>query len=79
MVTNIQNAACLRKRIPLYNKQRLSNIWAQFTKKLSNAEAELKTSVAYKKKRVYQSKFITRKKFMSSSAHFKFANISYLL
>ena len=25
--TNIQNIACLGKKMPLYNKQQLSNIW----------------------------------------------------
>ena len=34
-------------------KQHLSNIWSSFHEKLSNTEAELKKSVAYKKKRVY--------------------------
>ena len=34
------------------NKQHLSNIWSSTYEKLSNTEAELKKSVAYKKKRV---------------------------
>ena len=34
------------------NKQQLSNIWSSTHEKLSNREAELKKSVAYKKKRV---------------------------
>ena len=36
-------------------KQYLSNIEAQFMKKLSNTDAELKKSVAYKKQRVINS------------------------
>ena len=32
------------------NKQHLSNIWSSTYEKLSNTEAELKKSVAYKKK-----------------------------
>ena len=33
-------------------KQHLSNIWNQFMKKLSNTQAELEKSVAYKRKPV---------------------------
>ena len=33
----------------IYNKQHLSNIWSSVHEKLSNIEAELKKSVAYKK------------------------------
>ena len=33
----------------VFIKQHLSNIWTQFRTKLSNTEAELKMSVAYKK------------------------------
>ena len=44
---------CLGKTISLCNKQHLSNIKAQFIKRLSKTEAELKKSVAYKKKRVF--------------------------
>ena len=36
----------------LYIKQHLSNIWSPIHEKLSNTEAELKNTVAYKKKRV---------------------------
>ena len=35
-------------------KQHLSNIWSSIHEMLSNSEAELKKSVAYKKKRVSQ-------------------------
>ena len=33
----------------IYIKQKLSNIWSSIMKKLSNTEAKLKKSVAYKK------------------------------
>ena len=49
--TNIENVAYLGKTMSLCNKQHLSNIEAQFIKKLSNAEAELKKSIAHKKRR----------------------------
>ena len=40
---------CLSIVMVIYNKQHLSNIWSSVHEKLSNTEAELKKSVAYKK------------------------------
>ena len=40
---------CLSIMMVMYNKQHLSNYEAEFTKKLSHAEAELKKGVALKK------------------------------
>ena len=40
---------CLSITMFICNKQHLSNIWNSVKKKLSNTEAELKTSVAYEK------------------------------
>ena len=52
MNTSIQNIAYLGKIMSICNRCHLSNIEAQFIKKLSNTNAELKKSVACKKKRV---------------------------
>ena len=49
--TNIENVEYLGKTMSLCNQQHLSNIEAQFIKKLSNAEAELKKSIVHKKRR----------------------------
>ena len=55
--TNIENIVCFGKTISQCNKQHLSKIKAQFIKKLCKTEAELKKSVAYKKKRVFNQTF----------------------
>ena len=52
METNIQNIACLSKIISICNKHTLATFEAQFIKKFSNTEVELKKCVAYIKKRV---------------------------
>ena len=44
---------CLSMMMLICIKQHLSNIWSSIHEKLSNTEAELKKSVAYKKKRAY--------------------------
>ena len=41
----MQNIACLGKTVPLCSKQNLSNIWDS-----SNTKAELKKSLAHKKR-----------------------------
>ena len=40
--TNIENIACLGKKISLCNKQHLSKVKVQFIKKLSNTETKKK-------------------------------------
>ena len=50
----MQNIACLGKVMSLFNKHHLATFKTQFTKKLSNTEAEFKKGVAYKKKRVLE-------------------------
>ena len=50
MDTNKQNITYLGNIMSAYNKQHLSNIWDSIMTKLSNAEAELKKSVAFMKK-----------------------------
>ena len=57
--TNINNMTYLGTVTPLCNKQHLNNFWRsiQLSKQLSNTEAELKKSVAYKKAYVWLFKF----------------------
>ena len=43
--TDTKNIVCLGKTMSLCNKQHLSNFEAQFVRKLSNTEAELKNHV----------------------------------
>ena len=50
MDTNKQNITYLGNIMSACNKQHLSNIWDSIMTKLSNAEAELKKSVAFMKK-----------------------------
>ena len=51
MDTNKQNITYLGNIMSACNKQHLSNIWDSIMTKLSNAEAELKKSVAFMKKK----------------------------
>ena len=62
---NTQNIACFSKTMPLRNKHTLGAFDAQFIKKISNTEAELKKSVVYKKS-VYSCKKIGFNFFPSS-------------
>ena len=64
--TNIENIACLGKTMSLCNKQHLSNIWGSIYEKLSNTDAELKKSAAYKKKHVLREV----KKGLKEATHF---------
>ena len=56
----------------MWNKQNWSNIWIWIHEKLSNTEAELKTCVAYKKKRVNRFTFTD----MTSGIWFTWTNIA---
>ena len=49
MYTNIQNMTCLGMIMSICNKQHLATFEAEFIRKLSNVDAEMKKRVAYKK------------------------------